>query len=213
MRDVCIHAISPQKDVSVGYLGDCTNEDGSFSITELPVGNYILVVNKDGQISNTEPFKTFYYPNVSERERAAVINIGIGDVVENLNIYVPKVEERITVEGILLYSDGKPAVNENIQFKAEKTVDGLEGDARAKTDSNGRFKIKILKNLKGQLFGNMYAFIGEFENCPKLEKLIKATGRTLADINTTAIDIQTDDNIYNVELKFPFPGCKKAKIE
>lgn len=78
-------------------------------------------------------------------------------------------------------------------------------------ETPGRFSIKILKGLKGQLYGAMYTYLGEFENCPKLEKAIKKTGNDNAELKTPPLQVIADSNRYDVELKFPFPGCKKAR--
>jgi hypothetical protein len=208
MEHVCVRAVRTQGEKD-GDFG-CTNEDGNFEIKELTSGSYILVINDDGKISSSEPFQTFYYPNVYEREKAAVMTIGAGDVIEGLNIYVPKMEETITLEGLFLYSDGKPVVNVLVFFKADKSPDDFEGDATTKTDASGRFTLKILKGLKGKLCGEMYGYVGEFEKCPKLEAIIKKTGQDHADIRTDVHEIQAETDLDNLELRYPFPGCKKA---
>lgn len=211
MHGVCIKAVPAQKDKEGEYLADCTDEDGNYAITEIPRGSYILVINADGKLSSSEPFKTFYYPNVLEREKATVLTIGEGDVLESINISPPALEETVTIEGFFLYSDGKPVVDEAIQFKAEKANETIEANAYIKTDSRGRFSIKILKGVKGRLYGNMYTYIGEFENCPKLESIIKKNGGDAMELETPAIEIRAENNLYNLELKFPFPGCRKAE--
>jgi hypothetical protein len=211
LKGVCLTA-SPAEEKEIKGEIDCTEEDGSFAITELAPGNYILVANDENKITSSEPFPTLYYPNVFEREKAGVITIRAGDHLENFNIYVPKAEETVTVEGVFLYSDGKPVVKESVEFKAEKTGENVEGDARAQTDEKGRFRLKILKGLQGELSGEMYAYIGEFENCPKLEAVIRKAdgGGSSATVNTPALKIRADADLFNVELKYPFPGCKKA---
>ena len=120
-----------------------------------------------------------------KREDATVFHIGLGEFVENLQINPPITVETITVEGISLYSNGKPVIDEWVSFKSAKAAENEanddkndEDDARAKTDSKGRFSIKILKGAKGLLSGEMYTYLGEFENCPKLDRLIKQVGGT-----------------------------------
>ena len=194
-------------------LSDYTGKGGTFEIDEIPPGRYVLVVNDDGKVSSSEPFGTFYYPNTFKREEATPFEIGLGDFVEGLRVVAPKLEETITVEGVFLYSDGKPVVDERIVFKATNAPKGVEGDARARTDERGRFSLKILKGMKGSLNGEMYTYVGEFEKCPRLESLIQQTGRSNADMKTPAVEVLADENVYGIELKFPFPGCKKAKID
>ncbi|HEX8128584.1 MAG TPA: hypothetical protein VF527_05730 [Pyrinomonadaceae bacterium] len=211
LKDVCVKAVLQEQNAKSGYHVDCTDERGAFAITEMPPGSYILVINEEGKISSNEPFKTFYYPNVFAREKASVINIGAGDYLAGFNIYAPRMEEIVTIEGRFLYSDGKPVVDENVEFTAGKTKDNVEGGARATTDAQGRFSIKILKGLKGELYGRMYTYVGEFENCPKLDQEIKQTGVTHAELKTPIVEIQADGDLQNVDLKYPFPGCRKAK--
>ena len=211
MKGVCLKAVSPRADEKVGYHADCTEEDGAFEIDELPAGSYVLVINEEGKISSSEPFGTFYYPNVYEREKATVFTIGAGDFLENVDIHVPEMKETITVEGVFLYSDGRPVVDESVVFKAVGTQSNVEGDARAKTDGAGRFSIKILKGVKGKLHGEMYTYAGEYENCPKLEAVIKRMKSDASEIQTPAVEIRAQGNLYDVKLKYPFPSCKKAK--
>jgi hypothetical protein len=212
MSDVCIKAVKPQVEKDTSYHADCTDENGNFYIISVPSGSYVLVINNGGRISSSEPFGQFYYPNVFEREKAAVITIGPGETVEGLNIYAPQMEEVITIEGVFLYSDGKPVVDESVQFEPEKTKANVEGKVRATTDSNGRFSLRVLKGLKGKLFGGMYVYEGKFENCPKLDAIIKKARNDLEEIKTSAIEIQAEHDLYQVEIKYPFPGCKKAKV-
>jgi hypothetical protein len=57
----------------------------------------------------------------------------------------------------------------------------------------------------------MYTYIGEFENCPKLDKAIKETGSDNAELKTPVLQVTADSNQYDVVFKYSFPGCTKAK--
>lgn len=212
LRDVCLDLVPAQIDPpQYFYKADCTDEEGKFAIEEVPAGSYYLVVNKRGNITSRAPFKTLYYPGVSEREKAAVIAIGAGQTLEGFDVRVPQAEETITVEGVLRYSDGKPVAGEGVEFKAANSNAEIDGDARARTDATGRFSIKILKDVEGELSGEMFAYAGEFENCPKLEALIKEWGNRVGELKTDAVKIQAGRDLKDVELRFTFPACKKAK--
>jgi hypothetical protein len=216
MKDVCLDLI-PADGTKGKYLADCTSKNGAFEIDEIPPGSYVIIVNNDGKMTSSEPFGTFYYPKANKREEATVFNIDVGDIIENLEIYPPIELKTITVEGVLLYSDGKPVADESVSFKSVKQSAGTDEDeedvhdAIATTDSKGRFSIKILQGANGSLFGSMYSYVGEFENCPKLDRLIKQAGSEVPKIKTPPVEIQATTNRYGVELKFPFPSCKKAK--
>ena len=217
MKGVCLNLI-PADGTEGAYLADCTENDGSFQIDEIPPGAYVIVVNKDGKMTSSEPFGAFYYPKVPKREEATVFNIDIGDIVQNLEIYPPMEVKTVTVEGVLLYSDGKPVADVPVSFKAaRKPSIGKDededdtNDARTSTDSKGRFSIRIVQGVNGFLSGGSYFYIGEFENCPKLERLIKEKGSTSSRLETPPVEIKATSNLYGVELKFPFPSCKKAR--
>ncbi len=64
-----------------------------------------------------------------------------------------------------------------------------------------------LEGLKGVVRGYMYGYSGQYENCPKLEKLISAR----KDIETNKVRVELSRDHHNVELVFPFPYCVKAK--
>jgi hypothetical protein len=218
MQDVCLHLI-PADGTEGKYLGDCTDKGGAFEIGQIPAGAYVIVVNNDGEMTSTEPFGTFYYPKASKREEATVFNIGLGDIVENLEIYPPIELKTITVAGVLVYSDGKPVADEYVEFKAirKKTAKQDDedredpNDARTKTDQKGRFSIKVVNGVNGSLFGGMITYAGDFENCPKLDRLIKQTGDDVPELKTPPVEIRATSNLFDVELKFPFPSCKRAK--
>jgi hypothetical protein len=193
-----------------GGGGDCTDENGVFEITSVPTGSYLVAVNVGGKLSSHQPFGTLYYPNVHEREKAAIINIGPGESISDIDIVVPSLEETITVEGVLRYSDAKPVADQYVKFNAEKS-EKIDGDVWEKTDANGHFSLKILRGVKGELSAEDYVYIGEYQNCPKLDNLIRKSGRDNMTIKTNVIPIQADQNYFNLEVVFPYPACKKKE--
>lgn len=211
-------SLVPADGTKGAYLADRTEEGGAFEIEEIPPGRYVLVVNDDGKVSSSEPFGTFYHPDAARREDATVFEIGAGDILENVQVRAPKAEETVTVEGVFLYSDGKPVVGERVTFKADgmdRDEDGdirggVDGDAHAETDAQGRFRLKILKGLRGELYGSMYTYAGEFEDCPQLDAIVKKVGE-LMPVDTPAVKVRADADLYYMEVKYPFPGCMKAK--
>jgi Carboxypeptidase regulatory-like domain len=110
MDRVCVYLLRPDQE-KYGPMS-CTDEQGRFEIIQIPAGEYVLVANADGKPSADEPFQKVYYPHVLEREKAAPINVVPGARIENLDIVIPKLEETITIEGVLRYSDGNPVIEE-----------------------------------------------------------------------------------------------------
>jgi hypothetical protein len=148
MRDVDVSAIPIDSNDSDSGRDGRTDENGQFTITRLSKGSYILEINGEGKITGSQPFHTFCYPDVHEREKATVLAIDAGDFIEDINIYAPQAAETVTIEGTCLYSDGKPVMDGAVEFKTENVAEddkiNIDGNARAEVDSQGRFSIKIL---------------------------------------------------------------------
>jgi hypothetical protein len=57
----------------------------------------------------------------------------------------------------------------------------------------------------------MYAYIGEFRDCPQLDAAIKQTRDQVAELKTPAIMVKAERDLNDVEFRFPFPGCIKSR--
>jgi protocatechuate 3,4-dioxygenase beta subunit len=190
---------------------DCTDEQGRYKLDEIPPGEYLLIVNYDGLISSDAPFPTAYYPGTFERQKASVVTLAEGDNLENYDIHIPSQEATRVLQGLLVYSDGQPVADEFIRFEADKVKEGYSGAAGTKTNAQGRFSLTVLQGLTGTLYGFMYTYKGEYENCPQLEKVIKAQGRNVTAVKTRPLGLEINRDIEDIKLVFPFPSCAKAK--
>ena len=209
MSRVCVYLWPPGAEPWGSF--DCTDEQGRFEITSVPKGEYVLVANRDGKLSSQEPFRQIFYPNVSERERAAVITIRPGETIENLDIVIPALEEMITIEGVLHYSDGRPVAEKWVKFKATKKDEKIDGDVSEKTDPNGKFRLQVLKGLRGEVFGEDWLTTGLFLDCPKVDELIAKSGRNNVTVLSNIVTLTTEQDVYELELTLPFPWCERAK--
>jgi hypothetical protein len=208
---VCLNLMPKDKAAAGSRIYGCTDEQGNYRMKEIPPGEYIIVLNSEGKISSYEPFPTAYYPGVFEKEKATALIIKAGDHLENYDIHIPTQEDRNVIKGMLLYSDGRPAADKFIEFKAENVKEGYSGEAQAKTDAEGRFSLSVLQGLKGLLRGSMHAYEGEYAKCPKLDKLIKASGEDFLEVETKPLRLEINSDMQDDKLVFPFPYCMKAK--
>ena len=210
MKDVCVKAVSTElKEGDYRGRFDCTNEKGEFVIEEMGRGNYILVVNDDGRPSESNPFGVVFYPGVTDFKNAGVIAVEPGKYVTDRVIQIPQTVELVTIKGKLLYSDGNPVVDERVVFAPvdEKRFDTV----RQQTDATGGFLFRLPKGAAGSIFGVMYVYSGEFKNCPKLEAIIKESGKTAHTVNSTEVAVSGMESAELVEITFRFPSCEKAK--
>ena len=112
---------------------------------------------------------------------------------------------------MLSYSDGKPAVEEWVKFKVNKADDKVNGDVSEQTDSAGRFTLRVLKGLTGELSGEDWILTGLYKNCPKVDELLAKSGSNNLTVQSNVVQLTTEQNLYEVELTLPFPRCEKAK--
>lgn len=213
MKDVCLELVPIVKNPSSYFrVFDCTEEDGSYLLKDMPAGKYRIIANDDGNISSSEPFPPLYYPNTFNKEKADIITMGEGEFKENYNITVPSQSETIAVQGKLLFSDGKPVIDEFVEFASDVETKGIERKSNSKTDNQGNFSVKVLKGQKGKLYGGMYIY-GQYKNCPLFDKLRdnKSLAFNSFSMATPRIEINAVKNIQDIVLKFPFPSCQKSK--
>ena len=184
-----------------------TDDSGHFRITSVPAGSYLLVLNQDGKLGTREPFPRLFYPGVAEREKATLIDIRIGETVKGIDVMIPRFAETITVSGMLLFSDGKPVAGEWVWFKANEQ-EGFDRYEGGKTDSMGRFTVKIVKGAKGEIVGEYSPDSEEYEKCPELRDLIRSTGEKSNEIRSSAIKLDAERSVENLVLRLPFQECK-----
>ena len=214
LANVCVALLS-KDNKGPNQLAGCSDKTGHFRAKDVLAGSYYVVVNLQDEISVNEPYRRLFYPNVTQIEKAAAITVSEGETVTGINLVIPKVEETLTITGVLQFSDGKPVSDDDIatlSFKAAPR-EGFKTDEIEFPDDHGRFTFKILKGLKGELAGVFAAQIGEYANCPKLDALLMTQGYGAASLKSSVIAIDGDRDVENVVLRFPFPKCKRKEID
>lgn len=212
MKDVSVMAVSTElKEGDYRGRSDYTDEKGEFTIDEIAPDNYILVVNDDGKIGSNTPFGILFYPGVSNYKEAGVIMVAPGKLVNDVAIQVPKAVELIEISGKFLYSDGKPVVNESVDFIPDETT--RFDTSRAKSGADGSFVLKVPKGVSGKISGDIYVYAGKFKDCAKLEELIRASGKSYFDMKSDEIEVTGNESIFSVRLTLPFPYCVKSESE
>lgn len=192
---------------------DYSNKNGDFIIEEIPVGEYMLVVNEDNKVSFKTPFRRFYYPAVTETKNATIFSIKEGGLIEGIEIRIPKFEEIVTVKGRVLYSNGIPVADERVFFTSETSSNPNNIEAFAITDSEGRFTLEIMKGLEGKIYGIITPSDDASKNCPSLQKIVKEKidDKKFVTLKTDETNFQAEKNTNEIELKYNFEGCQKAK--
>ena len=207
MNRVCVRLLLKDNPKETPFLLSCTKDDGRFKIDQIGPGDYYLVANDDGVISSDEPFPLTYYPGVFEKEKATVLSIASGDKLQDFDLHVPSQRPTRTIQGRLLFSDGRPVDDGTVEFASEEKSGETQDHVFVQTDAEGRFKLSVLEGSKGTLHGTLYSFSRESAQCPQIDKLVKA----YKDLETRRITLELNRDHANIELVFAFPFCPKAK--
>jgi hypothetical protein len=207
---VCVDAIPADGPAGRSFREfDCTDASGLYKIEGLAPARYLLVANRDGRITGSEPFPSTYYPSVFEREDAAVVTVVHGEPHDHQDIRIPTLLRTVEIEGRLTFSDGRAVSKESVSFRSAQ-----EGDPEASvlTDTAGRFRLQVIHGSVGWLSGKTYVYASRFTDCPEVDKLLASSpGKQFLELSTPAIKLQMGEDIRGVELRFPFPFCAEAK--
>lgn len=211
MSNLCLHLLQRSLKYE-SAIRDCTDDSGQFRFTGVPPMIYVLVANLGGQITTREPFPTLFYPGVTELEKATPIVVNEGETVKSLNFVIPKLNEKVFVEGVVQFSDESSAPELAVVFRGFLKK-GFEGDRTTYASPNGTFRLVLLKGVKGEVYAQFPAKTGEYENCPQLDNLLKTSGEGWVYLKTMPIVIDADENIDYLVLRFPFPKCNRRQTQ
>jgi hypothetical protein len=213
---VCVELLTAAKAESdpYGRIFGCADADGRYKLGQVPPGRYLVVANAGGWVTGDTPFRTAYYPGTFERERASVLTIGRGDSRTDLDIAVPELFPTVSLSGVLVYSDGRPAAGMSVSFIAAPPDTRRPASSSARADEAGRFSLKAIRGVPGYLQANFYAYEGAFEKtCPAVKSLIeKGDGRAVT-VETPPVVVSAADDTSDLRVVFPVPFCAPKKRE
>ena len=123
-----------------------TDINGIYSFKGLSSGKYIIKIGtKDWYLDPTSKnaaFPLMYFPNVKNKAKAAIIELGKSKVLKDKNIFLTSLIKR-NITGQVLTSGGLPASNVKISVQIKRENDGQElssgGYVLTETNSQGSF--------------------------------------------------------------------------
>ncbi|HYG79856.1 MAG TPA: carboxypeptidase-like regulatory domain-containing protein [Pyrinomonadaceae bacterium] len=137
---IFLHLVGEGKKV----YGHSTGEDGGFEARGVPPGEYVLYLELRG--ADYKSNKNFYYPGTFERTAAATIKLELGQTLDGLVFVLPNEFKARTVEGRVVWPDGKPAAGVEVMLLCPQSSrpGGLAVESSptsTKTDEQGRFRL------------------------------------------------------------------------
>lgn len=126
-----------------------TDSDGKFEFTELTPGAYLLGVNIRRHPSGDLPFPRTYYPGVRDAAGARAVKLGMGEKLTDFVLRLPPRLQVRTIEGSVVWPDGKPLTRAMVDFKDTPELTGGESFGSANVDGRGHFTIPALEGQEG----------------------------------------------------------------
>lgn len=169
-------------------------------LTQMPPGQYRLVVNPSGTLTGRTPFSTLYYPGTPDKEKAAIVSIGEGEHLDKLDIRVPVLSRRIRISGRMQFSDGTPIPGQTVQFIAAR---GQREYAR--TTADGSFQLMLVAGVSGEVQGEIWVDRDSATNCPDFRAKLNPGG-FIATLTPPPVSVSGMAD-QSVLLTFPFISC------
>jgi hypothetical protein len=125
-----------------------SGNDGSFDFSPLTPGRYVFGVNIDFRSADDRYYRKAFYPGVTERSQAALVEVGHAQTVDELLFFLPEdlPAPSIPLPVTLLGRDGKPLPNVEILPEDDmwENLVSVSGELK-KTDSEGRATLFLRK--------------------------------------------------------------------
>lgn len=197
LRGACLDLESADQPARGGRrIFGCTEHDGSFKLEDMPSGRYVIVGNQEGRISISEPFPTAYYPGVSTREAATVIEVFRGRSIEGLRFRLPTMAQQVVVSGRVQFADGVPVPNAYLKHSSNDPT-------FTSSDVDGHFSLRLLADKTGQLSAEIMVIQSDLEKCPEWRP--KGNSQMLVTLTSSPLPISRDQN--DVLLTMPMRSC------
>jgi hypothetical protein len=121
-----------------------TGPDGAFDFAPLSPGSYIFGVNLNFTSIDGKYYRKAFFPGTSNRQEAATITLGAGEMVDDLNFYLPpdSPPASIPVSVLVLGFDGRPVSHAEIIAEDDMWENSVT-PLTASADENGKAALTL----------------------------------------------------------------------
>jgi hypothetical protein len=209
VKDIGVKAVSTElKDGDFRGHDDYTDENGRFAIDQMEPGDYRLVVERLNEVVKDSSTDHAFFPSTVDFKRARIIHVPHGGHITGLTIRVPKSIQTVTLLGQLFYSDGRGVPGGTVRFVPENG----ERPIVKETDANGKFKFVVRYGSGGNIFGELPASPGQFEDCPEIDELLSGKSGVVK-LRSEEFWADATKNLFTISIKYRFPFCVERKTK
>ncbi|MFY9558460.1 MAG: hypothetical protein WAV20_02240 [Blastocatellia bacterium] len=129
-----------------------TDDGGYFTFSQIPPGQYVIVINYMGQPGQFDPpFPRTYFPGTGDLTKAKVFTVSEGQEIETADFPLPPRLQERTIQGIVVWPDGKPAVGAlvGLEFTERFWIEQYTA-----VDNQGRFSLKCFEGYRYRVHAN-----------------------------------------------------------
>src|SRR5262249_14594527 len=92
--------------------------------------------------SNEQPYPRTFYPGVADRSQATIVEIGLGEKLENIDIRLPAEVTKYQIHGFVTWPDGSLAKGVDVYLEDINYPGWCVNGCNGKTDAAGRFELE-----------------------------------------------------------------------
>jgi hypothetical protein len=123
------------------------DDNGFYEFKSIPPGKYLLGIRLTAIRDPGFAYPRTFYPGVSNSRDAKVFNLGPGEKMSGVDFVLPPKLELRTVEGIVVWPDGKPVPKARVGTMITEYPYSFAWGASCATDDAGRFSCKLFDGL------------------------------------------------------------------
>jgi len=149
---VCLGLPEPMYPAAPHAMRTRSDANGFFVFHRVPPGRYHLGLRLDPEDPPDLPYPRIYFPGVGTPSRAAVIELGEGEELANIDLVLPeRLTERL-LAGQVTLPGGRPAASARVVLEISDYPYLIKG-GETTTDSLGRFSLRAFNGLSYQIRG------------------------------------------------------------
>ncbi|HXM50089.1 MAG TPA: hypothetical protein VN956_19770 [Pyrinomonadaceae bacterium] len=175
------------------------DEKGEYELEKIPAGRYLLGINLSSSPDDEQPYPRTFYPGVTDRSRATVIEIGLGQKLKDIDIHLPQQAIAYLVRGFVVWPDGSLAKAVDIYLEDVDYLGWCVNGCAGKTDEQGRFELKGFAGYK-------YRVVSTAER-PSAE------GKEKLNVYGVSESFQLGGEMENLRIMLSLPGRPSDKKE